>query len=196
MKKIVVALLVSGLSLFTSTSQAQTTTPSAPVEYSEKVSVEESNPVALYRQALSWTEGKFPYNPKTDIQTHQETKEISLMGTSKIKLAAANSSGADQEHIVRFNFVFRVSEEGYTYSVGAFRVVPNEKEPTVMVALDDYIKQLSQERANARTRNDRRVTAQATAIASDVASAFRSYMNSQPVVKDGEVGLSDGKDGW
>lgn len=68
-------------------------------------------------------------------------------------------------------------------------MVPDAQQPTVTVALDEYVSQLSQERTNARTHNNRRVTAQASAVASDAASAFRSYMNSQPVVEDGKVGL-------
>lgn len=195
MKKIIVALLVSALSLFSSTTQAQGIAPSAPIEYSEKVNVEESNAVTLYQQALSWTQDKFPYNPKTDIQANPETKEISLTGTSKIKMAAAKISGPEQVRILRFNFRFGITDQGYSYNISTFRVVPDEKEPAVMVPLEDYIKQLSEERTNVRTRNDRRVAAQANAIASDVASAFRSYMNSQPVVKDGEVGLpTDGEE--
>ncbi|WP_133271469.1 DUF4468 domain-containing protein [Hymenobacter radiodurans] len=189
MKKMIVALLAGSLSLFASPTQAQSTAPSTSIEYSEKVHVEDGSAVTLYNHALSWTQEKFPYKPKTDIQVNPETKEISLTGTSKIKMAAAKASGPDQERVLHFNFQFRATEQGYSYSVGTFRVVPEEKEPTVMVLLEEYVKQLGQDRANARTRNDRRVTAQANAIASDVASAFRSYMNSQPVVKDGEVGL-------
>jgi hypothetical protein len=195
MKKMIVAFVVGGLSMFVSATQAQTTPP-ASVEYSERVSVEDSNPAALYQQALSWAEGKFPYTPKTDLQAKKELQEVSLTGTSKIKMAAAKVSGPEQERPVRFTFLFRITPQGYMYSVGNFRVVPDAKEPTITVALDEYIRQLGQERSNERTRNDRRVTAQTNAVASDVASAFRSYMNSQPVVKDGEVGLSDDKDGW
>lgn len=186
---------MSGLSLFSSATQAQGIAPTAPIEYSEKVHVEGSNSVALYQHALSWTQEKFPYNPKSNAQANPETKEISLTGTSKIKMAAAKASGPEQVRILHFNFRFGITEQGYSYNVSTFRVVPDEKEPTVMVPLEDYIKQLSEERTNARTRNDRRVTAQANAVASDVASAFRSYMNSQPVVKDGEVGLpTDGEE--
>ncbi|MBC6606099.1 DUF4468 domain-containing protein [Hymenobacter sp. BT188] len=195
MKKIIVALLVSGLSLFSSATQAQGIAPTTPIAYSEKVPVEGSNSVTLYHHALLWTQEKFLYNPKSNVQANPETKEISLTGTSKIKMAAAKTSGPEQVRILHFNFRFGITEQGYSYNVSTFRVVPDEKDPTVMVPLEEYIKQLSEERTNTRTRNDRRVTAQANAVASDVASAFRSYMNSQPVVKDGEIGLpTDGEE--
>ncbi|SMB95125.1 hypothetical protein SAMN00120144_1870 [Hymenobacter roseosalivarius DSM 11622] len=193
MKRIIVAVLAGSLSLFVATAQAQTTLP-ASIEYSEEVTVEDGNPVALYQQALAWAEGKFPYTPKTDLQAKKESREVSLTGTSKIKMAAAKASGPEQEHAVRFTFLFRTTSQGYMYSVGNFRVVPDAKEPTITVALNEYIQLLSQARSNDRTRNDRRVAAQTNAVASDVASAFRSYMNSQPVLKDGAVGLPNDND--
>ncbi|MGY2131129.1 DUF4468 domain-containing protein [Hymenobacter sp. HD11105] len=194
MKKIITTALLVILSFIASVSQAQTP---APIEYSERVTVENSHPTALYQQALSWVEGPFSYTPKADLKAQKEAHQIRLTGTSKIKMAAATASGAEQERPLRFDFIFSVTEQGYTYTVGTFRVVPDPKQPAVTVALDEYIQQLSQERTNARTRNDRRVTAQATAVASDVASAFRSYMNSQPVVEDGQIGLpTNDNDGW
>jgi hypothetical protein len=194
MKKIITTVLLGILPLFVAISQAQTP---AAVEYSEKVTVEHGNPTGLYQRALSWVEGPFSYTPKADLKAQKETHQIRLTGTSKIKTVAATASGPEQERALRFDFIFSATEQGYTYTVGTFRVVPDPKQPAVTVALDEYIQQLSQERTNARTRNDRRVTAQATAVASDVASAFRSYMNSQPVVEDGEVGLpSNDNDGW
>lgn len=189
MKKKIVGLLLSGLALIITAAQAQTVAPTSTIEYSERVLVENIGPATLYERALAWAEGPFPYAPKTDMLAQKEAEQIRLTGTSKIKMAAPTASGAEQERALRFDFTFRLTEQGYTYSVNAFRVVPDTKEPAVTVPLEQYIRQLSQERSNARTHNDRRVTAQANAIASDVASTFRSYMNSQPVVEDGEVGL-------
>lgn len=194
MKKLVTAVLLGGLLLLGAGAQAQSASTEA-IGYSEQVLVDEANSNSLYQRALSWVEGPFPYKPKADLQAQKEAQEVKVTGTSKIKTAAASASGADQERVLRFNFTFRTTPQGYTYSVGTFRVVPNTKEPAATVPLDAFIQQLSQERTNARTHNDRRVTAQATAIASDVAAAFRSYMNSQPIVKDGEIGLDD-NDGW
>jgi hypothetical protein len=194
MKKLVTAALLGVLLLFGSAAHSQNTP--ATVNYSERVIAEEVTSNALYQRALSWAEGQFPYTPKSDLQAKKETLEVRLTGTSKIKTAAANASGSDQERVLRFDFVFRATQQGYIYSVDNFRIVTDAKEPAVTVALNSYIQQLSQERTNARTHNDRRVTAQATAVASDVAAAFRSYMNTQPVMKDGEVGLADDNDGW
>lgn len=195
MKISITTILVSGLLLIGIAAQAQTT-PTA-IGYSEQVSLDDSHATTLYQQALSWAESRFSYTPKADLQAKKETQEVRLTGTSKIKMAAATASGSEQERPLLFDFTFRATPQGYTYSVDAFRVVPNPKEPTVTVPLETFSQQLSLERSNARTHNDRRITAQATAVASDVATTFRSYMNSQPVVKDGEIGLSaDDNDGW
>jgi hypothetical protein len=88
-----------------------------------------------------------------------------------------------------FEFTFRATDQGYTYNVGSFRIYPNPKEPENSLLLTEYIAEISADKATERTKNDRRVTAQANAIANDVALSFRSFMNTMDAREDGHVGL-------
>jgi hypothetical protein len=189
MRNFATTVLLGGLLLFSAVAQAQSTPP-ADIGYSEQVDLDDSHAATLYQQALAWAQGQFPYVPKSDLQANKAAHEVRLTGTSKVKTVAANAAGAEQERVLRFDFTFRATPQGYTYNVNNFRVVTNAKEPAVTTPLTAFSQQLSQERTNVRTHNDRRVMAQANAVASEVAATFRSYMNSQPVIKDGEIGLS------
>ena len=96
---------------------------------------------------------------------------------AKVKTAAP--PGQLERH-VRFEFAFRTSPTGYDYSVGSFKFIADPGKPDEVTDFDVFVAQLAIERSNARTHNDRRVTAQATSLASEMALSFRSYMNSRP----------------
>ncbi|WP_022821805.1 DUF4468 domain-containing protein [Hymenobacter norwichensis] len=177
MKYLFRGLLLAGFLSFTSVAYAQDFV-AAPIEYSERVPDENADASTLYQRTLDWTENRFTYKPKQVVRTDAAKGEIRVSGTVQVK--TASSSGQLQERPVLFEFVFRALPTGYEYSVGYFRVVPDIKNPTNTVPFEDFVEQLAQERHNDRTHNDRRVTAQATSLASEIAMSFRSYMNSRP----------------
>ena len=61
-----------------------------------------------------------------------------------------------------------------------FRLYPTPNSLPQTVEFDEYRNQMREEKNNDKTHNDRRTTAQANSLASEVAMSFRSYMNSQP----------------
>ncbi|WP_197070440.1 DUF4468 domain-containing protein [Hymenobacter sp. DG25B] len=192
MKTTLLSLVCCGMLFFSAPLLAQTT-DSAPIEYSEQVPAPEPGKNALFLRGANWVENRFAFGPTTGFRKDAATGEVRVTGTSKVTPVTA--SGKDQDYTVRFEFVFRCTEQGYNYSVGSFRCVTDPENPTATVPLDEYISQLAQERSNSRTHNDRRVRAQATALASEIAMSFRSYMNSMPVTDDSTVGLpaADGR---
>ena len=177
MKHLLRGLLVAGFLALTSTAYAQDFV-ATPIEYSERVPDENVEASVLYQRTLDWTENRFTYKPKEVIRTDAAKGEIRVSGTVKVK--TASNSGQMQERPVLFEFVFRTLPMGYEYSVGYFRVIPDSKNPSTTVPFEEFVAQLAQERHNERTHNDRRVTAQATSLASEIAMSFRSYMNSRP----------------
>lgn len=177
MKHLLRGLLATGFLTFTSAAYAQDLAV-APIEYSERVPDENAEASVLYQRTLDWTENRFTYKPKQIVRTDAVKGEIRVSGTVKVKTASA--SGQMQERPVLFEFVFRALPTGYEYSVGYFRVIPDIKTPSATVPFEEFVSQLAQERHNDRTHNDRRVTAQATSLASEIAMSFRSYMNSRP----------------
>lgn len=177
MKHLFCGLLLVGTLTFTSAAYAQDFV-AAPIEYSERVPDENAEASTLYQRTLDWTENRFTYKPKQVIRTDAAKGEIRVSGTVKVK--TASPSGQLQERPVLFEFVFRTLPTGYEYSVGYFRVIPNSKEPDTTLPFEEFVAQLAKERTNDRTHNDRRVTAQATSLASEIAMSYRSYMNSRP----------------
>ncbi|GAA4013296.1 hypothetical protein GCM10022408_27840 [Hymenobacter fastidiosus] len=157
------------------------------VEYSEQVPADDQDREVLYRRALDWTENHFAYGPKTDLTFDPAAGTVRVMGTGKVK--PVTPGGKEQVQAVRFTFTFRTTAKGYDYSVGAFQVAPDPKKPAELIPMADYLTQLAAEKASSRTFNERRVTAQANALASEVAMSFRSYMNSIPAGAEGTVGL-------
>lgn len=177
MKHLFRGLLVAGLLSLASAAYAQDFV-ATPIEYSERVPDEATEADVLYRRTLEWTESRFPYKPKQVIRTDPEKGEIRVSGTMKVK--TTSTSGQLQEWPVLFEFYFRTLPTGYEYNVGYFRVTSNPKKPEETVPFEEFVTQLAMERTNVRTHNDRRVTAQATSLASEVAMSFRSYLNSLP----------------
>lgn len=177
MKQIFHGLLVVGLLTLAPAVYSQSILPST-IEYSERVPDTEAEAEVLYRRTLDWSENHFSYAPKATIKTDAAKGEIRVSGTVKVK--TASPSGQLQERPVRFEFSFRTLSSGYEYNVGYFRVVPDDKKPDETVPFEEFVSQLAQERTNDRTHNDRRVTAQASSLASEIAMAYRSYMNSRP----------------
>lgn len=168
-------------------------TDDAPVEYSERVSVEAISRQTMHARAREWTERRFAYGPKTDFKSNPDAGTLSVVGT--VKLKPIDNKGKDVERTARFEFVFQATDQGYTYSIGSFRVIPNPEKLDVLLPLNEYLAQLRADKNVERTKNDRRVRAQANSLASEIAMAFRSYMNSMPSVEDGSVGLPTGSDG-
>jgi hypothetical protein len=148
------------------------------VGYSERVPDDVSDKAVLYRRATEWVENHFAYVPKTIMRADAAKGEVRVEGTANVKTATA--SGQLKERPVRFEFVFHTLATGYDYSVGGFLLVPDASKPNETVHFDEFVAQLAVERSNARTHNDRRVTAQATSLASEIAMSFRSFMNSRP----------------
>ena len=174
MKKLALGLLLSVLASL-QPARAQTTTP---VGYSERVPDEGVSKSILYRRAYDWAENHFIYTPKSIIQADTTKGEVRIQGSGKVK--TASPSGQLQERPVQFEFVFHTLPNGYDYRVGSFRLIPDPSKPDETIGFDEFVAQLATERSNARTHNDRRVTAQATSLASEVALSFHSYMNSRP----------------
>lgn len=184
MKKVLLGLLISGILALVPSVQAQTDAP-APIEYSERVPAEGAGKTALYHRALEWTQNKFAYGPKSGFKAEEGVGTVRVTGTGKAK--KLDAKGKDQEITVLFDFVFRANDNGYEYSVGSFRVVPDPAQPAQVVSFDDYRTELRADKSNSRTNNDRRLTAQVTSLASEAAMAFRSHMNSAPT--DDHVGV-------
>jgi hypothetical protein len=184
MKKVLLGLTFAGLLLLTPAVRAQN---AATIEYSEKVAADDQDKEVLYRRALDWTENHFAYGPKADLKFDPATGTVRVAGTGKVK--PVTPAGKEIEQVVRFEFVFHATDSGYDYTVGTFSQVPDPKKPGERVPLTEYLTQLSTEKASARTFNERRVAAQANALASEVAMSFRSYMNSIPAGAEGTVGL-------
>ncbi|QJX46375.1 DUF4468 domain-containing protein [Hymenobacter taeanensis] len=185
MKNLLLSFLFCGLLLASFVTRAQSETP-APVEYSERVPADGAGKSALYRSALNWTETHFAYGPKSNQKTDATTGTVRLTGTGKVK--PVDTKGREKEITVLFDFNFRANDNGYEYSVGSFRVIADPEQPSQTEPLDTYLMALRAEKSNERTHNERRVTAQATSLASEAAMSFRSYMNSQPT--DVNVGLA------
>ncbi|RSK37275.1 DUF4468 domain-containing protein [Hymenobacter metallilatus] len=185
MKKVLLGLLVSGMLALAPEVWAQSTAP-VPVEYSERVPAEGAGRTMLYNRALDWAQNKFSYKPTSNLKTTEAAGLIRITGTGTLK--QVDNKGKDQPLTVLFDFVFQASDNGYTYTVGSFQVAPDPKQPSQLVAFDEYRALLQAERNNDKTRNDRRITAQANSMASEAAMSFRSYMNSQPA--EGHVGLA------
>ncbi|SHJ66636.1 protein of unknown function [Hymenobacter daecheongensis DSM 21074] len=184
MKKVLLGFVFAALLLTAPTAQAQ---DAARIEYSEQVPADELGRDALYRRALDWAENHFGYGPKTDLKFVPDAGVVRVTGTGKVK--PVSPSGKEQPQVVRFDFAFKATDTGYSYSIDSFRLVPDPNKPTEQIPLADYLTQLSTEKAAARTFNERRVTAQANSLASEIAMSFRSYMNSIPAGAEGTVGL-------
>jgi|GEM_PF-3531094 len=184
MKKAILGFVFAGLALLAPAVHAQET---ATVEYSEQVLADEQGRDDLYRRALDWTDNHFAYGPKTELKADAAAGTVRVTGTGKVK--PVTPAGKEIEQVVRFTFTFRATDKGYDYRVGSFTVVPDPKKPDEQIAMSEYLTQLSLEKASSRTFNERRVTAQANAFASEVAMSFRSYMNSIPAGAEGTVGL-------
>lgn len=184
MKKVLLGLCVSGMLALAPAAWAQSAAP-APVEYTERVPAEGAGRMALYTRALDWAQNKFSYKPVSDLKTTEAAGTLRVTGTGALK--QVDSKGKDQPVTVVFDFTFQATDNGYTYTVGSFRVIPDAKQPTQIVAFDEYRTELQANRSNDKTHNDRRLTAQATSMASEAAMSFRSYMNSLPA--EGHVGL-------
>ncbi|UYZ57930.1 hypothetical protein [Hymenobacter latericus] len=159
----------------------------APVEYSERVPAGAYGRSTLHARAQEWVERRFAFGPKTDFATNAAAGTVRVLGT--VKLKPLDNKGQEMERTARFEFNFQATDEGYTYSVGAFRVIPNPQNLDATAPLDDYLTQLRADKNNERTKNDRRVRAQANSLASEIAMSFRSYMNQIPAAEDGSVGL-------
>ncbi|WBA40778.1 DUF4468 domain-containing protein [Hymenobacter canadensis] len=174
MKKSVLMFLLGGLLAMSQAAQAQ----DGQVGYSERVPDDSSDKVVLYKRATDWVENHFTYVPKAITRTDTAKGEMRVEGTAMVK--TTTPSGQLKERPVRFEFVFHALPTGYDYSVGGFQVVPDASKPNDTVNFDEFVAQLATERTNDRTHNDRRVTAQATSLASEIAMSFRSFMNSRP----------------
>ena len=174
MKKLVLALLVIGCLSAGHGAQAQDGT----VGYSERVPDDAADKSVLYRRATDWVENHFAYVPKTIVRADAAKGEMRVEGTANVKTATV--SGQLKERQVRFEFVFHTLATGYDYSVGGFQLVLDPSKPNETMHFDEFVAQLAAERSNDRTHNDRRVTAQASSLASEIAMSFRSFMNSRP----------------
>lgn len=177
MKNIILGLAFSGMLALAPTAHAQSST-SDPIGYSERVPETDHDRSSIYRSALGWTENHFSYTPKKALRTDAGTGEIKLQGTAQVK--TVSPAGQQQERPVTFEFVFHALPTGYDYSVGSFRLAPDVEKPEETITLEEFVTLLSMDKSNARTHNDRRVVAQANSLASEIAMAFRSYMNSRP----------------
>ncbi|MBT9393209.1 DUF4468 domain-containing protein [Hymenobacter sp. NST-14] len=184
MKKVVLSLLLGGMLLATPKAWGQSEEP-APVEYSERVPVEGAGRTVLYTRALDWAQNKFTYKPKSALNAVEAAGTIRLTGTGTVK--QVDNRGKDEPLTVLFTFSFQATDNGYSYQVGSFQIVPDPQEPSQTMDFDAYRTQLREDKNNAKTRNDRRLTAQANSLASEAAMSFRSYMNSQPA--EGNIGM-------
>lgn len=184
MKKAFLSFLLGFLLGLPLTTHAQST---APVAYGEQVVVTGAGRRALYQHALTWSEKGFTYAPKTDVKADAIAGTLRVRGTGRVK--TLGNTNKPVETAVRFEFVFRATDNGYDYMVGSFEVILNDKQPGTTVPLDEYITRLAADRTNSRTNNDRRVRAQISSLASEVALSFRSYMNSNEGESDDAIGV-------
>ncbi|UOQ72805.1 DUF4468 domain-containing protein [Hymenobacter cellulosilyticus] len=127
MKKVLFGLMFAGLLASAPAAVAQVSS-GASVSYSENVLAEEVGKDVLYKRALDWTQNHFPYAPKMGAKSDAATGTVRITGTGKVK--PVTTAGKEQEHVIRFDFVFRASDKGYEYSVGSFRLVPDPRSPT------------------------------------------------------------------
>lgn len=158
----------------------------APIEYAERVPADSYGKATLQARATDWTTNHFAYGPKTNLRSNADGT-VSVQGT--VKLKPVDNKGQNLERAARFDFTFKATDEGYSYAVNNFRVAPDPAQPEQLVNLDAYLALLRAEKNNDKTKNDRRVRAQANSLASDIAMSFRSYMNQIPAAEDGSVGL-------
>lgn len=179
MKLTILSILFITLLLFTKAVRAQDSASVGPIQYSEKVLDDDAEPAVLYKRAVDWSENHFAYTPKATLRADATKGELRMTGTVKIK--TATNTGQMQEHPVLFEFNFHtLPDGGYDYSVGFFRVILDTRKPDEMLPVEEYVTQLAMDKNNTRTHNERRVTAQANSLASEIAMSFRSYMNSRP----------------
>ncbi|HEX8428366.1 hypothetical protein [Hymenobacter sp.] len=179
MKHSFLSFLLIGLLLFTKAAYAQDSAPDGPIQYSEKVLDDEAEASVLYKRTVDWSENHFAYTPKATLKADAGKGEVKMTGTVKVK--TTSTSGQIQEHPVVFEFNFHaLPTGGYDYSVSFFRVILDTRKPDETVAVEEYVTQLAMDKNNARTHNDRRITAQVNSLASEIAMSFRSYMNSRP----------------
>lgn len=158
-----------------------------PMQYLETVAAPEPGKAVLFSRAADWIDKRFAFGPKSDAVNDATTGTLRITGTAKMR--PVTPAGKIEERAVRFDFTFHCTDEGYDYRVDNFRYITDPAKPTELVVLEEYLTQLSQLKVTERTHNDRRLRAQAMSLASEVAMAFRSYMNSLPVTDDSMVGL-------
>ena len=184
MNKILLPLLLAGALAMPLATRGQ-----APerVDYAEKVVQEGAGRSALYTRALDWARNKFTYAPTSGLVAEPASGAIRVTGTGTLK--PVDDRGKDQSLTVLFTFRFQATDNGYTYHVSSFEVLPDPANPTQRVPLEQYQTELRAARSTAKTHNDRRLGAQATSLASEAAMSFRSFMNSQPA--DDHVGAAD-----
>ena len=175
MKKVLLSILLAGSFALPQAVHAQAP---APVNYTEQVVVEGAGRSSLYARALDWAQHKFTYAPTSALVADPTSSAIRVTGTGTLK--PVDDRGKDQSLTVLFTFRFQATDNGYTYYVSSFEVVPDPKSPTQKVPLEEYQAELRTGRNNAKTHNDRRLGAQANSLASEAAMSFRSFMNSQP----------------
>lgn len=159
----------------------------APIEYTERVPADSYGRATLQARAADWADHHFSYGPKTNFRSNPADGSVSVQGT--VKLKPVDNKGQNLERAARFDFTFKATDEGYTYAVNNFRVAADPAQPEQLINLDAYLALLRSEKNSEKTKNDRRVRAQANSLASDIALSFRSYMNQIPNAEDGSVGL-------
>lgn len=186
MNKLLFSLLLSGLLTLPSAAWAQTA-EFEPVDYTEQVTVEGAGQASLYARALDWAQHKFNYAPTAALVAEPTTGVVRITGTGTLK--PVDTRGQDQVLAVLFTFRFQATDNGYSYHVNSFQVIPDPKTPGQQVPFEQFRAELRTNRLNTKTHNDRRLTAQANSLASEVAMSFRSYMNSQP--PEDHVGAAD-----
>ncbi|HEX8350884.1 MAG TPA: DUF4468 domain-containing protein, partial [Hymenobacter sp.] len=173
MKKILRGLLFGALLGLSGVAHAQSDSePVSAIEESEHVLSDDASESLLYLRANDWATNHFTKLPKTSFKSNPSTHEVRITGTGKV--TPVSNSGKDQPTILYFDFVFHTTPKGYDYRIANLRVVTNPTQPSETMPLEDFITQLGAERTDARTNNKRRVTAQATSLASEVALSFRS----------------------
>lgn len=177
MNKILFSLLLAGSFATPITAWSQTAEPE-PVDYTEQVVVEGAGRAFLHARALDWVQHKFTYSPTSALVTEPATGLVRITGTGTLK--PVDARGQDQTLKILFTFRFQATDNGYTYHVSSFQVVPDPQIPSQQVPFEQYRAELKAIRTNEKTHNDRRLTAQANSLASDAALSFRSFMNSQP----------------
>ncbi|RTQ49735.1 DUF4468 domain-containing protein [Hymenobacter gummosus] len=176
-------LMVALLSGFTAAAQDA-------VEYAERVPTENFSRQTLQARAADWVEHHFAYGPKTNLKTNAEAGTVSVQGTVKVK--PVDNKGQNLERTARFEFTFTATDQGYNYSVGHFQVIADPQQLDQLVPMEAYLAQLAAEKNVDKTKNDKRVRAQANSLASEIAMSFRGYMSQIPTAEDGSVGLPAG----